>query len=62
MTIFADAGAPPEAFRRVPPSLAEVDAHPDRDFIWAVILATRRDMRLTCGPGPRRFPFLEYDN
>lgn len=39
---FAEAGAPPEALKVPPPTIQQVDSHPDRDFIWAVILETRR--------------------
>jgi len=51
MSQFAEASALPEAYKLPPPSIAQVDAHPDAAFIWSVILATRRDMRLTYRPG-----------
>lgn len=38
---FAEASAPPGALK-IKPTIQQVDAHPDRDFIWAVILETRR--------------------
>lgn len=41
---FAEASAPPGALR-LKPTIQQVDAHPDRDFIWAVILETREAMR-----------------
>ena len=59
MSQFAIASAPSEghrAFHAHPPSIADVDKHPDSAFIWAVILATRRDMLLTRG---RQVPFTE---
>lgn len=46
MSRFAEASAPPEAYRLPPPTVDQVDAHPEAAFIWSVILATRRDMRL----------------
>lgn len=39
---FVESGAPPDAFKRPPPTIGDVDAHPDSAFIWAVILETRR--------------------
>ena len=41
---FAEASAPPGALR-LKPTVQQVDDHPDRDFIWAVILETRAAMR-----------------
>ena len=46
MSQFAEASAPTEAFKLPPPSIDQVDGHPDAAFIWSVILATRRDMQL----------------
>lgn len=41
---FAEASAPPSALK-LKPTIQQVDDHPDRDFIWAVILETRAAMR-----------------
>lgn len=48
---FAELDVPPEALR-LSPTVAEVDAHPDRLFIWAVIRETRR----ACRSPDRRTP------
>lgn len=55
---FAEASAPPEAYKLVPPTVDQIDAHPDAAFIWAVVLATRRDMKLAAS-APRRVHPLE---
>lgn len=46
---FYECDPPPGALRVPRPTIAQVDAHPDRDFIWAVIMATR----LACLQRPR---------
>ena len=53
--IFAEAGAPVSAFKLPAPTMAQVDEHPDRDFIWSVILATRR----ACGNRRAIRPYLD---
>lgn len=57
MTRFAETDAPPEAFRLPPPTVEQVGLHPDSAFIWSVILATRRDVRLTYIP-----PYMERED
>ena len=59
MTRFAETDAPTEAFRLPPPTVEQVDRHPDSAFIWSVILATRRDMRLTHDTG--YIPYMERE-
>lgn len=62
MSRFAEASAPPEAFKLPAPSIDQVDAHPDAAFIWSVILATRRDMTLMRGTGrPDVRPYMERE-
>jgi hypothetical protein len=56
---FYEAGAPPEVMRQPPPTVADVDAHPDRLFIWAVILATRKACTdATRGRVPLTHPYI----
>lgn len=55
--MFCEASAPVEAMRVPQPTIADVDNHPDRAFIWAVILQTRR----ACKSGEPRLvrPYLD---
>lgn len=55
---FTEVDPPVTAYRVPRPSLEQVDAHPDADFIWAVIIAVRQEM-LTKERGPiHRRPIL----
>jgi hypothetical protein len=53
---FAEASAPVEAHKLAPPTVDQVDAHPDAAFIWSVILATRRDVTLAANAPRRVYP------
>lgn len=44
MRAFLEVDPPVEAYRVPTPTLEDVDNHPDRDFIWAVILAMRAEV------------------
>lgn len=40
-TSFVTSSPPPEVYKLPDPTIEQVDNHPDRDFIWSVIMATR---------------------
>ena len=42
---FVECSAPAEAFRVPEPTIEQIDNHPDRAFLWAIILATRKACR-----------------